>query len=104
MGPPNGAANRCGAETSWRASDTKPIKIKNANKPTGAAVLIQDIGLTGNFTQTNTCGTILPPHGKCQINVKFAPSVTGSQNGAVMITDNVLGRTSVRVNLTGAGK
>jgi hypothetical protein len=56
------------------------------------AVSITSIGITGvnsgDFAQTNTCGTTVAPSGRCNIVVTFTPKASGTRNAMVTITDN----------------
>jgi predicted transcriptional regulator len=53
---------------------------------------IASIALTGNdsgdYAQTNTCGSTITPGGTCTFSVTFTPSATGIRNADVTITDN----------------
>jgi hypothetical protein len=47
--------------------------------------------MTGDFSQTNTCGSSVDPASSCTFNVVFAPTATGSRSGSLTITDNAPG-------------
>ena len=70
---------------------------------TGEGALAFTIATTGDFMQSNNCGTSpLPMHGSCTINVVFAPMGLGTRNGALTVTTN--GTTPVlSVPLSGSG-
>lgn len=77
-------------------SSSAPQTVTLTNS--GAADLnINRIGTTGQFTESNTCGTDLPyaengfPSGNCQISVIFSPTSSGPQTGTLVITDNASG-------------
>jgi hypothetical protein len=59
---------------------------------------------SGDFAQTNTCGSILLPGAGCSISVTFAPSpsVAGSEAAFVALTDSALGSPQM-VSLSGTG-
>jgi hypothetical protein len=44
--------------------------------------------VTGNFAQTNDCGTSLPAGASCTVNVTFTPKAVGSPTGTLSFTDN----------------
>jgi hypothetical protein len=71
-----------------------------------AALTIASIGITGDFSQTNNCGSsVAASLGSCTINVTFTPTATGTRSGTLTITDNnnaVPGSTQT-VSLTGTG-
>ena len=63
---------------------------------------ITSITTTGDFSQSNTCGSSLPSLASCTINVIFTPTQGGTRTGAVVITDNAAGSPQM-VSLTGVG-
>ncbi|HUI44199.1 MAG TPA: choice-of-anchor D domain-containing protein [Terriglobia bacterium] len=67
------------------ASSPQSITLKNTG---GAALAITSITSSGDFAQTNTCGSSVAAGASCAINVTFTPTVAGSRNGSVTITDN----------------
>jgi hypothetical protein len=82
-------------------TSTPPQAVTLTN--TGQAILtISGIGTTGDFTQTNTCGSSLPAGGSCVITVTFTPKAAGSRTGTLSITDTASGSPQ-RVGLTGTG-
>jgi F5/8 type C domain/Fungalysin metallopeptidase (M36)/Abnormal spindle-like microcephaly-assoc'd, ASPM-SPD-2-Hydin/Fungalysin/Thermolysin Propeptide Motif len=67
-----------------------------------ASASISSIVSTGDFAQTNTCGTSLAVSASCTINVTFTPTAGGARTGAVTLTSNATnGPTSI--SLSGAG-
>ncbi|HKS97443.1 MAG TPA: choice-of-anchor D domain-containing protein, partial [Terriglobia bacterium] len=67
-----------------------------------AALSITGIAASGDFAQSNNCGTSLPAGGSCAINVTFAPTSVGARTGALTIADNAAGSPHA-VSLTGTG-
>lgn len=77
----------------------------------GATLLLTNTGLTpvtgisiassGDYTQTNSCGTTLPACSSCVINVVFRPSQSGTRNGTVTV--NASGSPTLTSTLTGSG-
>jgi hypothetical protein len=57
---------------------------------------------SGDFAQTNNCPSSVAPHGSCNINVTFNPTVGGNRVAAVKITDNAPGSPQ-SVTLSGIG-
>jgi hypothetical protein len=56
---------------------------------TGTGVLaISSIAVTGDFAQTNNCGTTLAAAATCSIGVTFTPTTTGDRPGKLTVTDN----------------
>lgn len=58
--------------------------------------------LISEISQTNNCGTSIPPKGTCTVTVTFAPTVTGAAGGNLTLTTNG-GQLQV-VDLSGTGQ
>ncbi len=58
------------------------------------------ISTTGDFAQTNNCGSALPPLTSCQMLVTFTPSATGARTGSLLVNGNAATQT---VSLAGIG-
>jgi hypothetical protein len=70
---------------------------------TGAGPLaITGIATTGDYSQTNTCGTSIAAGANCTIGVAFTPTTTGTRHGTVVVTDNAT-TSPQSVTLTGTG-
>lgn len=52
------------------------------------AVTINGIQASGDFSQTNNCGTTLDLNAGCTINVVFAPASTGTRTGTLSVNTN----------------
>jgi hypothetical protein len=63
---------------------------------------ITSVTVSGDFAQTNTCGTSLLSNSKCTISTTFTPTVAGARTGVVTITDNAT-TSPQTINLTGTG-
>lgn len=81
------------------SSSAQSITITNAG---AAALSIAGIVASGDFSQTNNCGTTLSVNATCQVSIVFTPTVAGQRTGAVTITDNATGSPQA-VSLTGNG-
>jgi len=69
----------------------------------GSATLnISSIGTTGDFSQTNACGSTLAAGGSCGISITFTPGRSGTLTGGLRVTDNAAGSPQ-RITLTGTG-
>jgi hypothetical protein len=80
-------------------SGSKTVILTN----TGSATLnISSITASSNYSQTNTCGASVAPGGSCNIAVTFRPTVLGTDNGTVTVSDNASGG-SQTITLTGSG-
>jgi dienelactone hydrolase len=80
-------------------SATQPVTLTNYGT---MALNITSIVASGDFSQTNTCGSSLAAGASCTINVTFTPTQIGTRTGAVSITDNAPGSPQ-KVSLTGTG-
>jgi hypothetical protein len=81
-------------------SQVAPLLL--ANTSSSGTVNITSIVTTGDFSQTNNCGSAIPAATNCQLMVTFSPTATGPRAGAVTITDDAPGSPQV-INLTGTG-
>jgi len=66
-------------------SDPQAVTLCNMGS---AALNITGITTSGDFAQTNTCGSSLPGGKSCTINITFTPTSTGSRSGVITIADN----------------
>ncbi len=57
---------------------------------------------TGDFAETDTCGSSVPAAGNCTISVTFAPIAGGTRTGTVVIQDDASGSPQV-ITLSGTG-
>jgi len=80
-------------------STPQTITLTNAGD---ADLAITTIERTGDFAQTNTCGSAVAAGADCTIDVTFTPTVAGARTGAVTITDDAAGNPHV-VQLGGTG-
>lgn len=69
---------------------------------TAGAAVVQNliIEASGDFSQTNNCGTGLLAFGTCQVQLIFTPKSTGRLNGALTVTDSAP-NSPLTVSLTG---
>lgn len=82
-------------------SPSNPVLVTLTNVGS-AALNISSITSSGDFQQTNTCGTSLPGgSSSCNIQVTFDPSSVGLQTEQISINDNAGGTQAITV--TGNG-
>jgi hypothetical protein len=80
-------------------SQAQPVTLTN----TGSGPLaITSIAKTGDFAQTNNCGSAVSPGASCTLTVTFTPTAIGTRSGNVTITDDAAGSPQF-VSLTGTG-
>jgi subtilase family serine protease len=73
------------------AAKTKVATLTNtASKKGGSTVTFSGGALSGSsdFSAVTSCNGPVLPKAKCTVTVKFAPSVTGTENGSVTINSN----------------
>jgi 6-phosphogluconolactonase (cycloisomerase 2 family) len=81
-------------------SVTRSTTLTNTDSTTPLA--ISNISDSGDYSETDTCGTNLAPSSSCTIFVTFSPTVAGTISGAVTINDNASNSLQV-VSLSGTG-
>jgi hypothetical protein len=80
-------------------SGPQTITLTNSG---GAALSILSIVASGDYAQTNNCGSSLAAGASCSVLVTFSPSYTGTRAGYVTFSDNAPS-TQQAVTLTGSG-
>ncbi len=77
-----------------------PVKLRNLGT---SALSINSISASGDFSQTNDCGSSLAAAGgSCTISVKFSPTTVAALTGAITINDGAAGSPHT-VQLSGNG-
>src|SRR5207302_5864755 len=99
------------------AASFSPVSLTFAAQPVGttstaqtvaltnngsAALSISGIAASGDYAQTNNCGTSLGVGTSCTINVTFAPTTSATRTGTLSITDNASASPQT-ATLTGTG-
>jgi len=72
-----------------------------SNSGTGP-LTIMNIATSGDFSQTDNCGSSVAAGMSCTISVSFTPQATGTRNGTLVVTDNYSSG-SQTVSLSGTG-
>ncbi|MGA7928878.1 MAG: choice-of-anchor D domain-containing protein, partial [Candidatus Sulfotelmatobacter sp.] len=92
-----------GNQSVGTTSAAQTITLSNTGT---VAISMTSIAITGtnsgDFAQTNTCGTSLPVGAKCALSVTFTPAANGNRTASVTITDNAAGSPQT-ISLTGTG-
>jgi hypothetical protein len=81
---------------------TSPPQNITMTNTGGSTLNITSIVASGAFAETNTCGPTLAAGANCMISVTFAPTVEGTNAGALTITDDASGSPQT-APLTGTG-
>ena len=87
------------AQVLGSSSVSQPVTVSNTGT---APASISSISASGDFAQTNNCGTSLATSATCTVNVTFTPTATGTRTGSLSIADNAAGSPQL-VALTGTG-
>ena len=83
----------------FTSSLVKTVELSNE----GLGVLnISTIGASGPFTQTNDCGSTVPPGSGCTITITFRPTTIGPLTAALSVRDNAPASPQ-KVALSGTG-
>lgn len=82
--PPNPNIHPFPNQTVNTTSGPQPV-IMRLTLGTGP-LCITSIATTGDFAQSNNCGSLLPDGASCSINVTFTPTVPGLRIGTLVIT------------------
>ncbi|MGB9235997.1 MAG: alkaline phosphatase family protein [Terriglobales bacterium] len=69
-------------DTILGSSSTLPVTLTNTGT---TAANITSIGVIDDYTESDNCGSSVPPQGTCTINVKFAPTNPGHRPGALTV-------------------
>ena len=64
-----------------------PLDVAVANVGDGAMTISTRSG-TGDFAQSNNCGSLLAPSATCTVAVMFSPTAVGSRQGTLTISDS----------------
>lgn len=89
------------AQSLGTASQPQTVTLTNGDAPLTITSIALGGDNPGDFTESNTCSTFLPPGGQCTITVVFTPTVAGIRKASVTITDSAPGSPHV-LNLTGS--
>ena len=71
--------------TQYAGATPLPRLVTPTNVST-APVTITAVTTTGDFSQTNTCGSPVPPGSTCQVLVSFVPTINHDSTGALTVS------------------
>ena len=80
-------------------SRARTLKVTNQGR---TAVSFTGMPVSGDFAQTNTCGTSLSARNSCSVSVTFKPTVAGKRTGNLPLHDNASNSPQI-VTLSGKG-
>lgn len=82
-------------------SGSLSLTVKNGSTATDS-LNVSNISISGDFSQSNTCGSPFPAGASCTINITFTPSGPGTRTGTIVVSDNAPSK-SQTVQLSGTG-
>jgi Bacterial Ig domain/Transmembrane protein 131-like N-terminal len=88
-----------GNQTVGQPSPPQAVTLTNNQS---VSLTINSITASGDYSQTNNCGSSLNPNSSCTINVVFTPTQTGTRTGTLTVNDNGPGSPQT-ASLTGVG-
>jgi hypothetical protein len=88
-----------GSQPLQSASAAQTVTLQNSG---ANALAISSIAVTGDFSQTETCGTSLAAGSACTLQVVFTPTVAGPRTGMLTVSGNIPGGQQ-SVTLSGTG-
>ena len=80
-------------------SGAQTVSVQNSGSATAT---VSSITASGDFAQTNNCGSSIAAGGSCTINVTFTPTATGTRTGSVTVNSNAT-NSPTTVSLSGTG-
>lgn len=83
-------------------SSSSPQTVTVTNNNAGAAVALNSISASGDFSQTNNCGSSLAASASCTVSVTFNPTAAGARTGTLTLADSA-GNSPQTVALSGTG-
>jgi hypothetical protein len=82
------------------ASAQQTVTLSNSGNE---SLSISSIQVSGDYSETNNCGTSLAASASCQVQVTFTPSATGVRTGVLTFNDGALNSPQT-LTLTGTGE
>ena len=94
----NPASLNFGSQAVNTTSAAQAVTLTNTGS---AAATVSSIATSGDFSQTNTCGTSIAAGASCTVNVSFRPTASGTRTGTLTVSGN--SPTTVALSGTGTG-
>lgn len=92
-----------GSQAVGVASNPLPVTLSNNQAATLNITSINFTGTnSGDFSQSNNCGSSLAPNENCTINVTFTPGGSGARSAVLNVNDNS-GNSPQTASITGSG-
>src|SRR5215469_4965680 len=84
----SGSALNFAAQQVGTTSAAQTVTLNNIGD---GQLIIANVTASGDFSQSNTCGSAVAPGANCTFSVTFAPTASGNRTGSLSITDNASG-------------
>ncbi|GAA3451920.1 choice-of-anchor D domain-containing protein [Dactylosporangium matsuzakiense] len=78
---------------------TQTVTLNNSGT---TAATVSAIAASGDFSQTNTCGSSIAVGASCTVTVRFTPTASGSRTGTLTVTSSA-NNSPATVSLSGSG-
>ncbi|MDH6122341.1 hypothetical protein ABH930_006683 [Kitasatospora sp. GAS204A] len=88
-----------GSQAVATTSASQAVTVTNTGT---AAASVSSVTASGDFSQTNTCGSSIAVNASCTVDVSFTPSASGTRSGSLTIIGNA-SNTPTTVTLSGTG-
>jgi hypothetical protein len=69
-------------------SQAQQVLLRNMSS---SPLTVASISTTGDFAETDNCGTSVPAAGSCSLSVTFTPTTAGTNTGSLVLSDNATG-------------
>ena len=88
--------------SSQAIGSTSPSQTALLRNMGSSALAISSIAPSGDFAESNGCGTSVPAASNCTVSVTFTPTAAGPLTGSILIQDDAAGSPHI-ISLTGNG-
>jgi hypothetical protein len=89
----------CASTTVGATSGAQSVTVTNSGS---AAATVSGVAVTGDFAQTNNCGTSIAAGASCSVSVTFKPTTAGTRTGTLTVTSSAT-NSPTTVSLSGTG-
>lgn len=87
----------------YAGGGTSTAQTFTVTNTSAIAIGITKVSVTGNFTETTTCGATLASGATCTVSVVFAPQSIGTLTGTLSVTNTSTANSTLTATLTGTG-
>jgi hypothetical protein len=87
------------SQTVNTTSGAQSVTVSNSGN---AAAAVSSVTTSGDFAQTNTCGTSIAAGASCTVSVTFRPTASGARTGTLTVNSNAT-NPALSVSLSGTG-